>query len=105
MVLRQESVEVPDPPATLGGLRLQTRLVELVATASVTVPVKPFTGVTVTVEVAVVPVLALTLVGLEVKPKSWFELCSRHAVRGWSSQPLKLCHDSPRCAGSQKTKP
>jgi len=36
-----------------------------------TVPVKPFTGATVMVEVAAVPALTLTLVGLAVTEKSW----------------------------------
>ncbi len=36
-----------------------------------TVPVKPFTGATVMVEVAAVPALTLALVGLAVTVKSW----------------------------------
>jgi len=65
-----DSVEVPEPPVMLVALRVQTRLVELVVTASVTVPVKPFTGATVIVEVAVAPALTGTLVGLAVTVKS-----------------------------------
>ena len=38
---------------------------------SATVPVKPLTGATVMVEVAAVPALTLTLVGLAVTEKSW----------------------------------
>ena len=44
--------------------RVQTRLVELVVTASVTVPMKPPDGVTVIVEVPATPASAGTLVGL-----------------------------------------
>ena len=51
-------------------LRVQTRLVELVVTTRVTVPVKPLRGLTVIVEVAVAPALTLTLVGLAVIWKS-----------------------------------
>ena len=47
-------------------LRAQTRLVELVVTARVTVPAKPFTGATVIVELAVAPALTFRLVGLAV---------------------------------------
>ena len=36
-----------------------------------TVPVNPFSGATVIVDVAAAPVLALTLVGLAVTVKSW----------------------------------
>jgi len=57
---------VPEPPVMLVALRVQTRLVELVVTARVTVPVKPFTGATVIVEVAVAPALTFTLVRLAV---------------------------------------
>ena len=47
-------------------LTVQTRFVELVATARLTVPVKPFSGVTVMIDVAIAPAFAFTLVGLEV---------------------------------------
>ena len=66
----QESVDVPEPPVILVELRVQTRLVELVVTTRVTVPVKPLRGLTVIVEVAVAPALTLTLVGLAVIWKS-----------------------------------
>jgi hypothetical protein len=59
-----DSVEVPEPPAIDVEVRVQTRFVELVVTASVTVPVKPFDGATVIVEVAVRPALTVMLVGL-----------------------------------------
>ena len=66
----QESVDVPDPPGMVVGLRLQERLVELVVMVSVTVPVKPFSGDTVIVEMPVAPALAVTLVGLAEMEKS-----------------------------------
>jgi len=67
----QDSVEVPEPPAMLVEDRVQMRLVELVVTARVTVPVKPFTGATVIVEVPVTPAFTVTLVVLAVTVKSW----------------------------------
>ena len=63
-------MEAPEPPVMLVELRVQTRLVELVVTTRVTVPVKPLRGLTVIVEVAVAPALTLTLVGLAVIWKS-----------------------------------
>ena len=67
----QDSVEVPEPPGMLVEDRVQMRLVELVVTARVTVPVKPFTGATVIVEVPVTPAFTVTLVVLAVTVKSW----------------------------------
>ena len=67
----QDSVEVPEPPGMLVEDRVQMRLVELVVTARVTVPVKPFTGATVIVEVPVTPAFTVTLVVLALTVKSW----------------------------------
>ena len=67
-----ESVEVPEVPSVmLVGVRVQVRPVtgETVA-ASVTVPVKPWTAVTVTVDVPALPALTVTLVGLAITVKS-----------------------------------
>ena len=61
-VALHDRVDVPEPPVILVALSVQTRLVELVVTASVTVPVNPFTGVTVIVDVPVAPALTVTLV-------------------------------------------
>lgn len=69
----QDNVEVPEVPrVTLVGLRAQVRPVagETVV-ARVTVPVNPFTEVTVIVEVPVAPALTVTDVGLAVTVKSW----------------------------------
>jgi hypothetical protein len=46
-----ESVDVPEPPVIVVELSVQDRLVELVVTARVTVPVNALTGDTVIVEV------------------------------------------------------
>jgi len=65
-----DRVDVPDPPAILVEDRLQDRLVELVVTARLTVPVNPLSGAIVTVEVAATPAFAVTLVGLALMVKS-----------------------------------
>lgn len=57
-----DSVEVPEPLAILVGESVQRRLVEL-TTVRETVPVKPFTGATVIVEVPELPWTIETLVG------------------------------------------
>jgi len=65
-----DSVEVPEPPVILVDDSVQDRLVELVVTARVTVPVKPLTGATVIVEVPATPAFTVTLVALAVTVKS-----------------------------------
>jgi hypothetical protein len=62
--------DVPDPPGIEVEVRVQDRFVELVVTARVTVPVKPFRGPTVIVEVPATPALKVTLVVLAVTVKS-----------------------------------
>ncbi len=63
----QESVEVWDAPRTmLVLLKLQASPAGETVVARVTVPVNPFTGATVIVDVAVAPASAPTLVGLAV---------------------------------------
>ena len=59
--------EVPDPPVTLVGVRVQVRppVGDMVA-VSATVPVNPLTGVTVMVDDAVAPARIVTVVGLAV---------------------------------------
>ena len=66
----QERVEVPEPPVTLVGLKVQVRPAGETVEVKATVPVNPFTGAIVIVEVAVAPASALTLVGLAVIVKS-----------------------------------
>jgi hypothetical protein len=63
----QDSVEVcATPRTTLVGLRVHVRPAGETVEARATVPVKPLTGVTVIIDVAVAPATALTLVGLAV---------------------------------------
>ncbi len=54
----------------LVGLRLQPRLAGETVDVNATVPVNPFTGATVIVEVAVAPARAATLMGDAVSEKS-----------------------------------
>jgi hypothetical protein len=65
-----DSVEVPEPPVTLVGDKVQERFVELVVTVRATVPVKPFSGAMVIVEVPAAPAFVVTLVGPVVIVKS-----------------------------------
>ena len=65
-----ERVEVPAPLVILVEERLHDRLVELVVTARVTVPVNPLSEATVITEVAATPALAVALVGLALIEKS-----------------------------------
>jgi len=69
-------MEVPDPPVMLFEDSVQTRFVELVVRVRVTVPVKPFRGATVRVEVPPTPALAVTLVGLVEMVKSGDDDCA-----------------------------
>lgn len=67
----QDSVEVWDAPRImLVGVRVQVSPAGETEEVRATVPVKPFTGATVIVEVAATPALAATLVGLAVTVKS-----------------------------------
>ena len=70
IVAEQDRVEVAEPPVILVEDNVHDRLVELVVTARVTVPAKPFTGATVIVEVPVTPAFTVTLVVLAVTVKS-----------------------------------
>jgi len=66
-----ERVEVPEPPVTEVGVRVQVMPVDgETVSVSATVPVNPLTGVTVMVEVRAIFVLPLTLVGLALIVKS-----------------------------------
>ncbi len=64
-------VDVPEPPPVDVEDRLQDILVEFVVAARVTVPVNPFSGDTLIVEVPAVPVVTERLVGLAAIAKSW----------------------------------
>jgi hypothetical protein len=60
----QIRVDVPEPPLIIEVDRLHRRLVELLESESVTIPVKPFSGATVMMDEAPVPVVTLALEGL-----------------------------------------
>jgi hypothetical protein len=66
----QDRVELPEPPVIVVGESVQTRFVELVVTESVTVPLKPFAGATVIVELPVPVESTVTVVGLADMVKS-----------------------------------
>ncbi len=68
--LWQASPLVPEPPVIVVCVRVQTRLVELVVKARVTVPVKPFRGATVMVDVVLAPTFSEMLVGFADNEKS-----------------------------------
>lgn len=65
-----ERIELPEPLATVVGERVHDRLGELVVTVRVTVPAKPFVGLTVNVEFPAMLVLGEILAGLAVRAKS-----------------------------------
>ena len=66
----QDSAEVPEPPVIEVEPKVQTKLVELVVTARLTVPVNPPKGETAMDEVPVAPALVLRLVGVTTTVKS-----------------------------------
>ena len=63
-------MEKPEPPVIVMDDRLHERLVELVATESVTVPAKPFSDATLIDKTPEKPVGTLTLVALAEIAKS-----------------------------------
>jgi hypothetical protein len=65
-----ERVDVPDPPETVVWVRVHWRFVEFVVTDRLTVPAKPFSGLTLIVELPTTPALSFRLVGLAVTVKS-----------------------------------
>ena len=65
-----ERVELPEPPVMLVDESEQVRFVELVVTARPTVPAKPSTGDTESVEVPAAFVLTLTTAGFAETTKS-----------------------------------
>ena len=82
----QDSVEVWDAPRTiLVGLRVHVRPAGETVDVSATVPVNPFNGATVIVEVTAVPEFVATLVGLALTVKS---LMVTVTVAAWDSAPL-----------------
>jgi hypothetical protein len=68
-----DSVEVPDP-VVLVGVSVQDRpTAGLIFEVRLTTPLKPWSAVTVTVEVPAVPAFTATVVGLADIVKSWAE--------------------------------
>lgn len=68
----QDKAEVWEAPRTmLVGVRVQLRPAGDTVDVNATVPVNPFNGATVIVEVAEAAAFTLTLVGLVVTEKSW----------------------------------
>jgi hypothetical protein len=65
------SRDVPEPPDTAEDPSVHDRLVELVVTESLTMPLNPLIGPTEMVELPVRPVPVETLDGLAVMAKSW----------------------------------
>jgi hypothetical protein len=66
----QRSMEVPELPGTATEPRVHERLVELVVTATLTVPLNPLIEATEIVELAVTPTLVETLLGFAEMAKS-----------------------------------
>ncbi len=66
----QDSIVVPDPPKMMDEPRLQDRLVELVVTASVTFPAKPFSDMADVITEAAMLGFVTTTVGLDDIEKS-----------------------------------
>ena len=62
----QDRVDVPEPPVTVAGVRVQAELFAVRAT----LPVKPFTGETVIVDTPCELTTTVTVVGLAVTEKS-----------------------------------
>ena len=62
----QDRVEVPEPPVTVAGVRVQAVLLEVRAT----LPAKPLRGLIVIVEVPAELTVTLTVFGLEAIAKS-----------------------------------
>jgi hypothetical protein len=86
VVDEQERVEVWEAPRTmLLGVRVHVRPAGETALVSATVPVKPLTGATVMVEVAAVPAVVVTAVGLAVIEKLVEE---KFTVAEWVRAPL-----------------
>ena len=81
-----DRVEVPDPPVTLVGVRVQVRppVGDTVA-VSATVPVNPLTGAMVIVDVPAWLTLTATLVGLATIVKS---VTVKVTVAEWDNVPL-----------------
>lgn len=81
----QDSVDVPEPPVTLAGVRVQAELSEV----RDTVPVKLFSGEIVIVEVPAVLTTVDTEVGLAAMVKSGVAVTVYVIVTEWLNEPLE----------------
>jgi len=79
-----ESVEVPEPPVTVAGVREQAELSD----TSATLFANPFTGEMDIVEVPAAPMVTLTAVGLAAMVKSGTPVTSYVTVAVWVRPPL-----------------
>jgi len=81
-----DRVDVWDAPRTmLAGVRVQVKPAGETAEVSATVPVNPLTGATVIVDVAAVPTVVVTAVGLAATVKS---VTVTVTVAAWVRLPL-----------------
>jgi hypothetical protein len=82
----QERIEVPEPPVTLVGVKVQVRPTEGdIVNVRATVPVNALAGAMVMVDIPVAPTLTWTAVGLAVTVKSVTVIVT---VVEWESVPL-----------------
>ena len=79
-----ESVEVPEPPVTVVGVRVQAELSE----ARATLPVNPFTGEMVILEVPGELTSTVTAVGLAEIVKSGRPVTVYDTITEWVNEPL-----------------
>ncbi len=80
----QDSVELPDPPVTVVGVRVHALLSEISATSLV----NPFRGDTAMVEVPAVPTTTVTLEGVAVIEKSAARVAVYATLAECDSEPL-----------------
>lgn len=86
MAEEHDRVDVWDAPRTmLAGVRVQVKPAGETAEVSATVPVNPLTGATVIVDVAAVPTVVVTAVGLAATVKS---VTVTVTVAAWVRLPL-----------------
>ena len=86
MAEEHDRVDVWDAPRTMhAGVRVQVKPAGETAEVSATVPVNPLTGATVIVDVAAVPTVVVTAVGLAATVKS---VTVTVTVAAWVRLPL-----------------
>jgi len=80
----QDSVELPDPPVTLVGVRVHALLSETIATSLL----NPLRGETLIVDVPADPTTTVTLAGVAVIEKSGVRVTVYATVAEWEREPL-----------------